>query len=103
MHARASCIAVEGAAVVTRMGPRIRRGEEAPVAETLAALGCPILRTAHGTGQMEGGSFACIRPEIAAVGASSRANEEGARQLEEVPAVRNTRPVRVQIPAAGCA
>jgi N-dimethylarginine dimethylaminohydrolase len=98
IYTRDSCIAVDGGAVVTRMGPRIRRGEERPVTQTLAALGMPILRTIHGTGLMEGGSFAYIRPDVAVVGVSSRVNEEGARQLEEVLAVQGTRLIRVQIP-----
>ena len=98
IYTRDSCIAVDGGAVVTRMGPRIRRGEERPVTQTLAALGMPILRTIHGTGLMEGGSFAHIRPDVAVVGVSSRVNEEGARQLEEVLAVQGTRLIRVQIP-----
>jgi N-dimethylarginine dimethylaminohydrolase len=98
IYTRDSCIAVQGGMVVTRMGPRIRRGEEAPVTETLAAIGAPILRTIHGTGLMEGGSFAFIRPDVAVVGVSSRVNEEGARQLEEVLAVQGTRLIRVQIP-----
>jgi len=90
-----SCIAIQGGAIVTRMGPRIRRGEAAPVTETLGALGMPILRTIHGTGLMEGGSFAYIRPDTAVVGISSRVNEEGARQLEQVLAVQSTRLIRV--------
>ncbi len=98
IYTRDSCIAIQGGAVVTRMGPRIRRGEEAPVTETLGALGMPILRTIHGNGLMEGGSFAFIRPDVAVVGVSSRVNEEGARQLEQVLAVQGTRLVRVQIP-----
>lgn len=98
VYTRDSCIGVKGGAIVTRMGPRIRRGEEAPVTETLAALGCPILRTIHGTGLMEGGSFAFVRPHVAVVGISSRVNEEGARQVEEVLAAQGTRLIRVQIP-----
>ena len=98
VYTRDSCIAVKGGAIVTRMGPRVRRGEEAPVTETLAALGCPILRTVHGTGLMEGGSFAWIRPDVAVVGVSSRVNEEGARQVEEVLAAQGARLIRVQIP-----
>ncbi len=98
IYTRDSCIAVNGGAVVTRMGPRIRRGEEAPVTETLAALGMPILRTIHGSGLVEGGSFAYLRPDVAVIGLSSRVNEEGARQLEEVLAVQGTRLIRVQVP-----
>jgi len=98
IYTRDSCIAVNGGAVVTRMGPRIRRGEEAPVTETLAALGMPILRTIHGAGLLEGGSFAYLRPDVAVIGISSRVNEEGARQLEDVLAVQGTRLIRVQMP-----
>jgi N-dimethylarginine dimethylaminohydrolase len=98
IYTRDSCIAVQGGAIVTRMGPRIRRGEEAPVTETLGGIGMPILRTIHGAGLMEGGSFAFIRPDVAVVGVSSRVNEEGARQLEQVLAVQGTRLIRVQIP-----
>lgn len=98
IYTRDSCIAVDGGAVVTRMGPRIRRGEERPVTETLATLGMPILRTIAGTGLMEGGSFAYLRPDVAVIGVSSRVNEEGARQMEEVLALQGTRLIRVQIP-----
>lgn len=98
VYTRDSSFAVAGGAIVTRMGPRIRRGEEAPVTETLGALGVPILRTIHGTGLMEGGSFAWIRPDVAVVGVSSRVNEEGARQVEEVLRVQGARLIRVQIP-----
>lgn len=52
--------------------------------ETLARIGMPILRTIHGTGILEGGSFAWITPKVAVVGVSSRINDEGARQLGEV-------------------
>jgi N-dimethylarginine dimethylaminohydrolase len=98
IYTRDSSFAVKGGAIVTRMGPRIRRGEEAPVTETLAALGMPILRTIHGTGLMEGGSFCWIRPDLAVVGVSSRVNEEGARQVEDVLRVQGARLIRVQIP-----
>jgi N-dimethylarginine dimethylaminohydrolase len=98
IYTRDSAIGVQGGAIVTRMGPKIRRGEEAPVTETLGALGMPILRTIHGTGLMEGGSFAYIRPDVAVVGVSSRVNEEGARQVEDVLKVQGTRLIRVQIP-----
>ena len=83
-YTRDSVIAVDGGAIVTRLGPPIRRGEEAPVTETLARLGMPILRTIHGTGIVEGGSFAWINPKTAVIGVSSRVNDEGARQVGEV-------------------
>jgi N-dimethylarginine dimethylaminohydrolase len=97
VYTRDQVIAVEGGAIICRMGAPIRRGEEAPVTATLARLGMPILRTIHGTGIMEGGSFAFITPKVAVVGLSSRVNEEGARQVEEVLAVLGVRLLRVHL------
>ncbi|MEM6488398.1 MAG: arginine deiminase-related protein [Pseudomonadota bacterium] len=84
VYTRDSVIGVPGGAIVTRLGPRVRRGEERPVTQALARLGCPILRTVNGRGLMEGGSFVWLRPGLAVVGRSSRVNEEGTRQVEEV-------------------
>jgi len=81
---RDSAVAVKGGAIVTRLGPRIRRGEERLVTQRLAGLGMPILRTIHGSGLMEGGSFAWLNARTAVIGRSIRVNEEGARQVEEV-------------------
>jgi len=83
-YTRDSCVAVGGGAIVMRLGPRIRRGEEPAVSRTLARLGCPILRTISGAGVAEGGSFAWLNSKTAVIGLSSRVNEEGARQVEEV-------------------
>ena len=83
-YTRDSCIAIGGGAIVTRLGPRIRRGEERAVTSTLARLGCPILRTVSGSGVAEGGSFVWLNSKTAVIGLSSRVNEEGARQVEEV-------------------
>jgi N-dimethylarginine dimethylaminohydrolase len=81
---RDSTIGIGGGAIVARLGPRIRRGEELPVTRTLARLGCPILRTISGTGVAEGGSFAWLNRRTAVIGVSSRVNEEGANQIGEV-------------------
>ena len=75
---------VPGGAIIGRMAPAMRRGEEALVAAAVAAQGMPILRTIHGTGLLEGGSFVKLTPTLAAYGTSIRCNEEGARQLREV-------------------
>ncbi|MCP5153323.1 MAG: amidinotransferase [Ectothiorhodospiraceae bacterium] len=83
-YTRDSAIAVKGGAIVTRLGPLVRRGEEAPVTETIARLGMPILRTVHGTGIMEGGSFVWLDQTTAVIGRSNRVNEAGARQVEDV-------------------
>jgi N-dimethylarginine dimethylaminohydrolase len=95
---RDAVIAVGGGAVVCRMGARVRRGEEQPVTRTLGALGMPILRTIHGTGLLEGGSFAWLTERTAVVGLGTRANEEGARQLEEVLRAQGVELLRVQLP-----
>jgi N-dimethylarginine dimethylaminohydrolase len=97
VYTRDSVIAVDGGAIVTRLGPPIRRGEEQPVTRTLAALGMPILRTISGTGLMEGGSFAFITPKVAVVGMSSRVDEEGARQVEEVLRTQGVELLRVHL------
>ena len=96
-YTRDSVIAVDGGAIVTRMGPPIRRGEEAPVTRTLAKIGMPIVRTIHGTGILEGGSFAFINERTAVLGLSSRVNEEGARQLEDVLRVLGIELLRVHL------
>jgi N-dimethylarginine dimethylaminohydrolase len=84
MYTRDPLLSLPGGVVVGRMGPRMRRGEEASVTQAVAALGVPVLRTITGTGLLEGGSFAKLTPQVAAVGISIRCNEEGARQLAEV-------------------
>jgi N-dimethylarginine dimethylaminohydrolase len=81
---RDSCIGVKGGAIITRLARRIRRGEELPVLQALARVGCPVLHTIHGTGTFEGGGFAFINEKTAVCSVSVACNEEGARQVEEV-------------------
>jgi N-dimethylarginine dimethylaminohydrolase len=95
---RDAVIAVAGGAVVCRLGARVRRGEELPVTRRLAELGMPILRTIHGTGVLEGGSFAWLDQRTAVVGLGTRVNEEGARQLEDVLRAQGVELLRVQLP-----
>lgn len=83
-YTRDSVIAVKGGAIVCRMAPRIRRGEELNVTRTLAKHGVPVLRTLHGTATMEGGSFAWLNSRTAVIGRSIRVNDEGATQVAEV-------------------
>jgi N-dimethylarginine dimethylaminohydrolase len=105
MYTRDMAIAVPGGAIVCRMGPvgtragTGRRGEEAHVTRAIAELGMPILRTVHGSGLFEGGSFALLNESTAVAGLSFRQNEEGARQIEEVLSVCGIRLLRV--PLAG--
>jgi N-dimethylarginine dimethylaminohydrolase len=100
---RDQAIAVDGGAIICRMGPvgvehgYGRRGEEAYVTKVIANLGMPILRTISGTGLLEGGSFCFLNAATAAIGMSFRQNEEGARQLEEVLRTTGTRLIRVPL------
>lgn len=77
-------IAVPGGLIISRMGPKMRRGEECVLTKNVAALGMPILRTINGTGTLEGGNFAFIDPKHAAIGHSQRTNSEGIRQVKEI-------------------
>lgn len=84
VYTRDSALMVKGGAIVCRMAPRIRQGEEMVVTRTLAKLGVPILRTIHSTGMLEGGSFAWVNPQTAVVGRSIRINNEAIEQLDDV-------------------
>lgn len=83
MYTRDPVVIVPGGAVVGRLAPAMRRGEEATVTQAIAAVGMPILRTIVGSGLVEGGSFAKLTPTVAVFGTSIRCNDEGARQLED--------------------
>jgi N-dimethylarginine dimethylaminohydrolase len=103
MYTRDNGVVVQGGVIICRMGPvgarpgTGRRGEEAFVTRALAALGMPILRTIHGSGLFEGGSFALLNETTAVAGLSYRQNEEAARQIEEVLAVQGIRLIRVAL------
>ena len=84
VYVRDPMCVVRGGAVIGRMGPLMRRGEERYATQAVAALGMPILRTIHGTGMLEGGTVVKLTPRVYAFGASIRCNPEGARQLAEV-------------------
>ncbi|HLI10336.1 MAG TPA: arginine deiminase family protein [Alphaproteobacteria bacterium] len=94
---RDAVVAVDGGAIVCRLGTRYRRGEEIAASRKLAEIGMPILRTIHGTGIFEGGSFAWLDAKTAVVGLSTRVNEEGARQVEEVLRVTGVELIRVHL------
>ncbi len=90
MFIRDTAIIVQGGAIIGRMGPvgeepgTGRRGEEAYVARKLSELGMPILRTIHGSGLLEGGSFCLLDEDHAAVGLGFRQNPAGVDQLRNV-------------------
>lgn len=84
IYTRDSCIAVKGGAIVTRLAPRMRHGEERAVTRTLAQAGMPILRTLNGSAMAEGGSFAWLNSKTAVIGRSIRINDDGIAQIAEV-------------------
>ena len=100
---RDQAIAVKGGTIVCRMGPvgeepgYGRRGEERAITQVIAGLGMPILRTIHGTGLFEGGSFCFLNATTALAGMSHRQNEAGARQIEQVLAEQGVRLLRVPL------
>jgi N-dimethylarginine dimethylaminohydrolase len=81
IYTRDPLVTVPGGAIIGRMAPAMRRGEEPLVTRAVAALGMPILRTITGTGLVEGGSLVKLSPTVAAYGTSIRCNDEGAAQL----------------------
>jgi N-dimethylarginine dimethylaminohydrolase len=90
MFVRDTAIAVKGGVIICRMGVvgeevgTGRRGEESYVSRRLASMGMPILRTIHGTGLLEGGSFCILDEHHAVVGTSYRQNASGVDQLRNV-------------------
>ncbi len=70
-------------AIVARPALAARRGEERYVAQALAQLGVPIIKTIHGTGTFEGADLMWIDRKSVFLGIGNRTNPEGARQVEE--------------------
>lgn len=91
-------VTVRGGAVIGRLAPRQRRGEEASILRALASAGMPVLRTIAGAGTLEGGSFVKVREHVAALGISVRCNDEGADQLQEVLSRLGVELLRVPLP-----
>ena len=84
VYTRDPLVTVPGGAVIGRLAPRMRRGEEQSIAATVAAAGMPILGMVTGSGLAEGGSFVKVRPDLAFFGTSVRCNPEGGRQLARI-------------------
>lgn len=84
MYVRDPLVTVRGGAIIGRLAPRMRRGEEAVVTREVTAAGLPVLATITGRGTLEGGSFSKLRPGIAAFGTSVRCNDDAADQLREI-------------------
>ena len=68
-------------AIVARPASQVRAGEERHVAERLAALGIPILRTVRGAGIFEGADALWLDPCTVLLGKGHRTNADGAAQV----------------------
>ena len=82
IYTRDPLCTVPGGAIIGRMAPAMRRGEERAVTQAVAELGMPILRTIHGTGLLEGGSFVKLAPQLSAYGTSFRCNRRAPASCE---------------------
>jgi N-dimethylarginine dimethylaminohydrolase len=76
-------IVTDAGAVILSLGKALRRGEEAPLARRLEALGVPIYTQLHGAARAEGGDLLWLDHDTLAVGLGFRTNAEGLRQLSE--------------------
>ncbi|HCX62914.1 arginine deiminase family protein [Sedimentibacter sp.] len=69
-------------AIITRPGMSARRGEERYIAEALAKLGVPILRTINGDGIFEGANAMWVNRKTVVLSTSSRTNKSGYEQVK---------------------
>lgn len=86
-------------AIVGRPAMASRRGEERFVAEALARLGVPIIKTINGDGVFEGACAMWVDRHTVILGTGSRTNASGASQVEaELRNIGVTDVIRFQIP-----
>jgi N-dimethylarginine dimethylaminohydrolase len=71
-------------AIIGRPASTVRAGEERYVAETLAALGVPILLTVRGEGTFEGADVCWIDRDLCILAEGLRTNRQGADQVERL-------------------
>ncbi len=90
-------ITPEGA-ILGRPASTVRAGEERYVANRLAALGIPILKTIRGTGTFEGADAAWIDPQTVLLATGLRTNLEGASQVASLLSELGVRVVHVELP-----
>ena len=69
--------------IITRPGIEVRSKEVKYVAQTVSALGVPIVRTVHGSGIFDGACATWVDKETVFVGTGTRCNQEGLRQVSE--------------------
>ncbi len=69
--------------ILARPGHPARRGEERAVAQTLAGLGMPILRSIAGNGTYDGACAMLVDRDLGIVATSPRTNQAGADQVAD--------------------
>lgn len=86
-------------AIVGRPGMEMRRGEERYLAETLAKIGVPIVKTISGEGFFEGANAMWVDRKTVVLSTSSRCNRAGYEQVEtELKRMGVTDIIPMQIP-----
>lgn len=98
VYTRDPLVTIPGGAIIGRLAPRMRRGEEQSIAATIADAGMPILGMITGSGLAEGGSFVKVRRDHAFFGTSVRCNPEGGRQLARLLEEHGIRLTTVSLP-----
>jgi len=91
-------IVTDAGAVILSLGKTLRRGEEAPLARRLEALGVPTTYELHGAARAEGGDLLWLDHDTLAVGLGFRTNAEGLRQLSQALSPLGVALVPVELP-----
>jgi arginine deiminase len=85
-------------AILARPASTVRAGEERYVAQRLAELGLPILRSVRGSGTFEGADALWVDEETVLLATGLRTNVEGAAQVESLLREVGVEVVRVGLP-----
>ncbi|HBL12521.1 MAG TPA: hypothetical protein DD379_14175 [Cyanobacteria bacterium UBA11162] len=86
-------------AIVSRMGSKVRAGEEKHAARTLADLGVPVIRTISGNGTFEGADALWVARNLVAIGVGKRTNEAGFRQVQDTLEDQGVTCIKVNLPS----
>lgn len=84
--------------ILGRPASTVRAGEERLIAQRLAQLGVPILRSMRGTGTFEGADAAWLDPKTVLVAIGLRTNNEGATQVASVLQEMGVKTIMVELP-----
>lgn len=85
-------------AILARPASRVRAGEERFIAESLATLGVPILRSIHGRATFEGADAMWLSPQKVLIADGLRTNPAGQAQLAATLAEMNIDALSVGLP-----